>query len=199
MPIHPAQQPFSGPNDSRLDVEFVAPNAPAFLHSANYHIFFLSQRVERVHFFRSRALKPCHRQFWEKNEFLDKLVESLSTILPILDAAREACCRLSPLQAQPLLVKGGCGAGTNQGRAMSSIPLRIYYGPQSDPNATVSTEEGEARRAVTLSLGEILPLLAEAVQSQRTWLQDFDDDQVTISMDLYEVLLAYQFYRRPTA
>jgi hypothetical protein len=82
---------------------------------------------------------------------------------------------------------------------MSSIPLRIYYGPQSDPNATVSTEEGEARRAVTLSLGEILPLLAEAVQSQRTWLQDFDDDQVTISMDLYEVLLAYQFYRRPTA
>ncbi len=81
---------------------------------------------------------------------------------------------------------------------MSSIPLRIYYGPQSDPKTAVSTE-GDTRRAVTLSLGEILPLLADAVQSQRTWLQDFDDDQVTISMDLYEVLLAYQFYRRPTA
>lgn len=82
---------------------------------------------------------------------------------------------------------------------MSSIPLRIYYGPRNDPSsATVSTEE-EARHAVTLSLGEVLPLLADAVQSQRTWLQDFDDDQVTISMDLYEVLLAYQFYRRPTA
>ncbi|MHB8902660.1 MAG: hypothetical protein ACYC6Y_28200 [Thermoguttaceae bacterium] len=81
---------------------------------------------------------------------------------------------------------------------MSSIPLRIYYGPQTDSSGSASTEEG-ARRAVTLSLGEILPLLADAVQSQRTWLQDFDDDQVTISMDLYEVLLAYQFYRRPTA
>lgn len=81
---------------------------------------------------------------------------------------------------------------------MSSIPLRIYHGPQTDSNTTVSTET-EASRAVTLSLGEILPLLADAVQSQRTWLQDFDDDQVTISMDLYEVLLAYQFYRRPSA
>ncbi len=80
---------------------------------------------------------------------------------------------------------------------MSSIPLRIYYGPQTETKAAVSTD-GDAR-VVTLSLGEILPLLADAVQSQRTWLQDFDDDQVTISMDLYEVLLAYQFYRRPTA
>ena len=81
---------------------------------------------------------------------------------------------------------------------MSSIPLRIYHGPQTDSDPAVSTET-EAQRAVTLSLGEVLPLLADAVQSQRTWLKDFDDDQVTISMDLYEVLLAYQFYRRPTA
>lgn len=82
---------------------------------------------------------------------------------------------------------------------MSSIPLRIYHGPQSDPtNTSVATTE-ETRRAVTVSLGEILPLLADAVQAQRTWLRDFDDDQVSISMDLYEVLLAYQFYRRPTA
>ncbi len=82
---------------------------------------------------------------------------------------------------------------------MSSIPLRIYHGPQSDSNSTAVSTEEETRRAVTLPLGEVLPLLADAVQSQRTWLQDFDDDQVTISMDLYEVLLAYQFYRRPTA
>ena len=44
---------------------------------------------------------------------------------------------------------------------------------------------------------EIMPLLADAVQSQRTWLRDFADDEVTISMDLYEVILAYQHYRRP--
>jgi len=29
--------------------------------------------------------------------------------------------------------------------------------------------------------------------------RDFADDEVTISMDLYEVILAYQHYRRPVA
>ena len=42
-------------------------------------------------------------------------------------------------------------------------------------------------------------LLADAVRNQRTWLTDFDDDPVTISTDLYEVILAYQHYRRPSA
>jgi hypothetical protein len=30
-------------------------------------------------------------------------------------------------------------------------------------------------------------------------LADFADDEITVSMDLYEVLLAYQHYRRPSA
>jgi len=41
--------------------------------------------------------------------------------------------------------------------------------------------------------------LVDAYQRQRTWLRDFDDDAVTISSDLYEVLIAYQHYRRPSA
>jgi len=45
----------------------------------------------------------------------------------------------------------------------------------------------------------VLPLLADAVRSERTWLRDFHDDEITISMDLYEVILAYQHYRRPPA
>jgi hypothetical protein len=48
-------------------------------------------------------------------------------------------------------------------------------------------------------LGEVLPLLADAVASRRTWLSDFEDDKITISADLYEVLLAYQYYRHPAA
>jgi hypothetical protein len=50
-----------------------------------------------------------------------------------------------------------------------------------------------------MPLREILPLLADAYESQRTWVRDFEDDQVTLSADLYEVLLAYQYYRRPSA
>jgi hypothetical protein len=52
---------------------------------------------------------------------------------------------------------------------------------------------------VTVPLGEIFPLLADAVRSERTWLRDFSDDEITISSDLYEVILAYQHYRRPSA
>jgi hypothetical protein len=52
---------------------------------------------------------------------------------------------------------------------------------------------------VTVPLGEILPMLADAVASNRTWLRDFTGDNVTISSDLYEVILAYQHYRRPSA
>jgi hypothetical protein len=82
---------------------------------------------------------------------------------------------------------------------MGRTPLRVYYGPQEDsPNANVSVSR-QVRRNVTVPLGEILPMLAEAVESQRTWLRDFEDDEVTISMDLYEIILAYQHYRRPSA
>ena len=75
--------------------------------------------------------------------------------------------------------------------------LRVYNGPQ-DESAGVSVIENQ-RETVTVPLMEIVTLLADAVQSQRTWLRDFADDEITISMDLYEVILAYQHYRRPSA
>ena len=82
---------------------------------------------------------------------------------------------------------------------MRSTQLRIYSGPQADL-ATIDTVESHPQReTVTVPLTEVLPLLADAVQSERTWLRDFEDDEVTISIDLYEVLLAYQHYRRPSA
>jgi len=82
---------------------------------------------------------------------------------------------------------------------MNPVPFRVYYGPQEEPAGTSVSEVAEPRRTVTVPLGEIVPLLADAVRSNRTWLRDFEDDEVTISMDFYEVLLAYQYYRRPSA
>ena len=81
---------------------------------------------------------------------------------------------------------------------MARSQLRVYYGPQSEVCAAI-TESKEAKDSVTVSLGEILPLLADAVRNERTWLADFETDPVTISTDLYEVILAYQHYRRPSA
>jgi hypothetical protein len=88
----------------------------------------------------------------------------------------------------------------HQGRnisAMNACHLRVYYGPQEE---NVKNDAANAQReSVTVPLMEVMPLLTDALQSQRTWLRDFADDEVTISMDLYEVLLAYQHYRRPSA
>lgn len=81
---------------------------------------------------------------------------------------------------------------------MARSQLRVYYGPQSEACATVS-EAKQAKDTVTVTLDEVLPLLADAVRNDRTWLRDFADDQLTISTDLYEVILAYQHYRRPSA
>ena len=74
--------------------------------------------------------------------------------------------------------------------------LKVYHGPQTQ---TADIEAGQAESTISVPLGLIFPLLAEAVQSNRAWLQDFSDDEVTISSDLYEVILAYQHFRRPSA
>jgi hypothetical protein len=81
---------------------------------------------------------------------------------------------------------------------MARTHLRIYRGP-SESSAAVRTASRIGNSTVTVNVGEVLPLLADAFQSQRTWLGDFEDDEITISADLYEVLLAYQYYRHPAA
>jgi hypothetical protein len=81
---------------------------------------------------------------------------------------------------------------------MARSNLRIYRGP-ADNTATLGPASTASAAKITVNLGEVLPLLADAVASRRTWLTDFEDDQITISADLYEVLLAYQYYRHPAA
>ena len=81
---------------------------------------------------------------------------------------------------------------------MARTHLRVYYGPQAEATASAPSSTHQ-HDVVTVPLGEILPLLADAVRSERTWLRDFEDDEITISNDLYEVILAYQHYRRPSA
>lgn len=76
--------------------------------------------------------------------------------------------------------------------------LKLYCGPEQAEAPTISKNES-GQSCITVSAGEILPLLADAVNSQRTWLSDFEDDDITVSTDLYEVLLAYQYFRRPSA
>ena len=77
---------------------------------------------------------------------------------------------------------------------MQQPSLRVYHGPEAE----LAVPKTEPER-ISLPLGDVFPLLADAVQSNRAWLHDFADDEIRISTDLYEVLLAYQHFRRPSA
>jgi hypothetical protein len=80
--------------------------------------------------------------------------------------------------------------------SVSVSGLRVYYGPE---DVLTSEQESSARQMVRVPVSEVLPLLLEACRTKRAWLEDFSDDELTISSDLYEVLLAYQHFRRPSA
>jgi len=65
--------------------------------------------------------------------------------------------------------------------------LRLYTG--EDQVSTFPAPE------MTVTLGEISALIADAVNSNRAWLQDFEDDRIQISSDLYDVLTTYRRLR----
>ncbi len=68
--------------------------------------------------------------------------------------------------------------------------LRVYSTAET---ATVDAQQP----TVQVSLGDLLPLLALAQRRNYVWLQDFLDDEVLITPDLFEVLQAFR--RRPSA
>ncbi|MFM8578680.1 MAG: hypothetical protein ACKOCN_07755 [Planctomycetaceae bacterium] len=79
--------------------------------------------------------------------------------------------------------------------------FKVYSGPEMAGEAGPIGLFQETAKAdtVKVTLGDILPLLADAVASNRTWLSDFEQDEVTLSSDLYDVLQAYRHFRRPGA
>jgi hypothetical protein len=81
--------------------------------------------------------------------------------------------------------------------SMGYPKLRVYFGPHAECETTeLSVAEPTGIR---VPLGEVLPLLADAVLSRKAWLADFEEEGITISQDLYDVLLAYRHFRRPSA
>ena len=76
--------------------------------------------------------------------------------------------------------------------------LRLYCGP--DASGTASVAETKQTAKTSRSPPErFSPGWRTPHKTDRAWLRDFEDDQITISSDLYEVILAYQHFRRPSA
>ncbi len=61
--------------------------------------------------------------------------------------------------------------------------LKLYTG---EGESTVVEEP-----RVTMRLGEMAQIIGDAARFKRTWLDDFEDEEVQISADLYELLSAY--------
>lgn len=95
---------------------------------------------------------------------------------------------------------GGASKDGKRNDTMRATLLRLYRGPEDrEPIDAPTARMSADKQNVTAKASQLLPLLADAVASQRTWLADFADDEVTVSADLYEVLMAYQHFRRPVA
>lgn len=70
--------------------------------------------------------------------------------------------------------------------------LRLFVGAEA-PEMTVDPEPG-----VSMKLGELTRILADAIIWDRTWIADFADDDLRVSADLFEVLSSYS-QMRPSA
>ncbi|MCH8828603.1 MAG: hypothetical protein IID45_03395 [Planctomycetes bacterium] len=68
--------------------------------------------------------------------------------------------------------------------------LRLFTGDEQGP--AVATPQ------VSVRFEEVLVALTDALRSDRTWLTDFEDDEIQVSADLYEVISACN-HLRPSA
>ena len=70
---------------------------------------------------------------------------------------------------------------------MARRQLRVY--PTTEPDGP------KPEASVCIRLGDLLPLIATAHRQHYVWLQDFLDDEVRVTGDLYDVLRAFRAMR----
>ena len=53
--------------------------------------------------------------------------------------------------------------------------------------------------SINIRLGDLLPIIAYARRNNYLWLQDFLEDEVTVTSDLYDVIRSFYSAQRPSA
>jgi len=72
---------------------------------------------------------------------------------------------------------------------MSMPQLRVFPPVDQDP------ETEEASPAISIRLADLYPLLAQAYRDNYVWLRDFENDELLVSNDLFEVVRAFSDFR----
>jgi hypothetical protein len=67
---------------------------------------------------------------------------------------------------------------------MATARLRVFPQPEED-------QENSDIPSIPIKLSDLYPLLAQAYRDNYIWLRDFEDDQLLVSNDLYEVVRAF--------
>ena len=81
------------------------------------------------------------------------------------------------------------GAGTAQERVEEECPWR----PRDCASSRIprKTKRMSSNPSISIRLSELYPLLAQAYRDNYVWLRDFEDDELLVSNDLYEVVRAF--------
>ena len=72
---------------------------------------------------------------------------------------------------------------------MATARLRLFPHPDDEP-----VEDSHAP-TVPIRLTELYPLLAQAFRDNYVWLRDFEDEELLVSNDLYEIVRAFSNVR----
>jgi hypothetical protein len=75
---------------------------------------------------------------------------------------------------------------------MTSTRLKVYKGPEHFADEAL---DEEASPAVPIRLSDLYPLLAQAYRDNFVWLRDFEEDELLVSNDLFQVVRAFSDYR----
>ena len=68
---------------------------------------------------------------------------------------------------------------------MATARLRVFPRPEDE------TQDDRHAPAVSIRLVDLYPLLAQAYHDHYVWLRDFENDQILVSNDLFEVVRAF--------
>jgi hypothetical protein len=69
---------------------------------------------------------------------------------------------------------------------MASAKLRVFPPPPEE-----QPRKAPAAPAVPIRLVDLYPLLAQAYRDNYVWLRDFEEDELLVSSDLFEVVRAF--------
>ena len=69
---------------------------------------------------------------------------------------------------------------------MATCHLRLF--PHAEEESHPS---GQQEATVSVRLGELYPVLRQALKANYAWLKDFQDDEIRVTQDFYDVVRAF--------